>query len=104
MSLHTSQVDLKNSRVRRNFRVTRRGRMTASNASQITIRKIATPAMKAPGAGTMGGIVLVRPGWAKTGGASGFEAGADGNLRFEKLRDRAAGFRGLDRGVKFGFV
>src|SRR5271165_3008996 len=53
------QVVLKKKRVSRNFRVTRLGRIIASKASQITIRKITTPAAKAPGNGTIGGIVFV---------------------------------------------
>src|SRR5271154_874925 len=41
--------------------------MIDSNASQITIRNIAIPARKAPGAGIMGGIVLVKLGVPKQG-------------------------------------
>src|SRR5258707_5360079 len=45
------QVDRKNKRVRRNFRVTRRGRMIASKASHTTTKKTATPAANSPGYG-----------------------------------------------------
>src|SRR5213594_4007965 len=34
----------------------------------------------------------------------GFEARADGDFRFEKLGNRAAGFGGLDGGVELGFI
>src|SRR5438046_9181375 len=57
----------KKSRVRRNLRVTRRGRMIASNASQRTIRKMAKPATKAPGAGIM--CALYSLSWARRNGA-----------------------------------
>src|SRR5712691_3999169 len=33
-----------------------------------------------------------------------FETGSNGNLGLEKLGNGAAGFRGLDRGIEFGFV
>src|SRR5258707_6407172 len=33
-----------------------------------------------------------------------FETGSDGNLGLEKLGNGAIGFRGLDRGIEFGFV
>src|SRR5260370_13091398 len=58
-SFHVFQVEREKRRARRNFRVTRRGRMMASNASQSTIRKIATPAANGPGDGIMCGIVPV---------------------------------------------
>src|SRR6266436_8419415 len=60
-------VDLKKSRVKRNLRVTRRGRMIASNASQRTIRKMAKPTTKAPGAGIM--CALYSLSWARRNGA-----------------------------------
>src|SRR6202035_2328152 len=81
--------------------------MTASKASQITIRKIATPAANAPGNGIMsalyslGGPVKTRA-WPSA--HSGFEASIDGNFSFEQLGDGASGFGGFHGGVKFGFV
>ena len=62
------QVDRKNKRVRRNFRVTRRGRMMASKASQTTTRKTATPAANSPGYGITVVIDVVGPA-TRNGGA-----------------------------------
>src|SRR5258708_32098097 len=107
-NFQTFQVERKKRRARRNRRVTRRGRMMASNASQITIRKIATPAAKAPGAGIMCGIVPVRPVRRECGkcapSPSGFETRADADFGLEQFRNRAARFRSLNRRVELGLV
>src|SRR6266436_4092491 len=107
-NFQTFQVERKKRRARRNFLVTRRGRMMASNASQSTIRKIATPAANAPGAGIICGIV---PAWPferrfplKTSDFLRLQTRGDADLRFEQLRDGAAGFGGLYGRVKFGLV
>src|SRR5713226_8984141 len=82
--------------------------MMASNASQSTIKKIATPAANAPGAGIMCGIVSVwplrceRP--ARTSGFLGFQPGVDADFCLEEFRDGAAGFGGFHGGVEFGLV
>src|SRR5215470_15701685 len=93
---------LKKRRVRRNLRVTRRGRMMASNASQRTTRKIARPARKTPGAGIMCALYLLRL-WRRKRGLR-FEFGGDGYFRFEKFGDRTAGFGVLYGRVEFRFV
>src|SRR5208282_5255786 len=75
-----------------------------SNASHKTKRKIATPAMKAPGFGIMCGIVLVWVGRREAARCSGVEARADGDLGLEKSGYRATGLGAFDRGVKLGLV
>src|SRR5882757_3002308 len=96
------QVDRKNKRVRRNFRVTRRGRMMASKASHTTTKKTATPAANSPGYGIT--LVIHLVGAATETARSGFQARVNGNFRFEELRDRAARLRGFHRGIKLGFI
>src|SRR6266851_4685277 len=69
--------------------------MMASNASHTTIRKMATPAIKAPGAGIMCGILPVSLKRCLR------------ELAFRKklgLQARAYGNLGLDRGIELGFV
>src|SRR5260370_9924916 len=80
--------------------------MMASKASHTTIKKIATPAIKAPGAGIMCGILTwsLREFLALALENLGLEARAYGNLGLEKLGNGATGFGGLDRGIEFGFV
>src|SRR5208282_3874377 len=88
--------------VRRNLRVTRRGRMIASKASHATTRKTAIPARKTPGAGIMRSIVLALNGNARR--RSGNQPRAHGDFRIVQFGDGTAGFRGFHRGVEFGFV
>src|ERR1700704_6356329 len=95
-------VDRKNNRVRRNFRVTRRGRMIASKASHTTTKKTATPAANSPGYGIT--LVIHVVGAATETARSGFQTRVNGNFRFEELRDRAARLRGFHCGVKLGFI
>src|ERR1700682_4771368 len=82
--------------------------MMASNASHMTIRKIATPAAKAPGAGIMCGIVPVRQVPRERekpcDSGLGFEAGADADFGLEQFRNWTARFRGLYRSIKFPLV
>src|SRR4029077_8791719 len=58
-NFHVLQVERKNKRVKRNFRVTRRGRIMASKASHTTIKNSATPAANTPGYGIAVGIDFV---------------------------------------------
>ena len=77
--------------------------MMASNASQATIRKIATPAANAPGAGIIFALYL----FARTvriRNFSGFRTRVGGDFSLEEPRDGAAGFGGFDFGVKFGLI
>src|SRR5260221_8564675 len=76
--------------------------MITSKASQTTMSRIATPMIKAAGCVCMSGIVPV---WtAIPPRRLVIELGADGDFGFEKSGDRAAGFRGFHRGVKFRLV
>src|SRR5579859_3146656 len=78
--------------------------MMDSKASHKTIKKIATPAAKAPGAGIMCGIVLVWRRREKAAAPSGVETCGDADLCLEKFGNRAARFGGLDGGVEFRFI
>src|SRR5579859_1907625 len=99
---HAPQVALKKSRVRRNLRVTRRGRMMASNASQMTMRKIARPAAKTPGAGIMCALYSLRR--LRRNKLLGNERGGNRDFCFEELGNGAAGFGVLYCDVEFGLV
>src|ERR1700756_4819881 len=91
-------------RVRRILRVTRRGRMMASNASQLTIRKMPMPAMNTPGARIMRNLSLSSLRTRRSSGDRGDEARIHRDFRFEQLRNGATGFRTLHGVVKLGLV
>src|SRR5215467_10364973 len=95
------QVVLKKRRVRRNFRVTRRGRMIASNASHKTMRKMAKPAAKAPGKEIMCALYSLR--CARRKSCLRNELGGDGDLRFKEFGNGATGFGVLHGNVEFRF-
>src|SRR5713101_6560520 len=88
-------------RVRRKRRVTRRGRMMVSNASQRTTRNSAAPRANAAGKGIMIGRKSYHfRRWTRCRG-SRLEPRRDGDRGLEKFRHRAARFGSLDCGVEF---
>src|SRR5713101_5289735 len=78
--------------------------MMASNASQVTIRKIRTPAMNTPGARIMQNLPLSSRPSRRSSGYGGNQARVHRNFRLEKPGHRATGLRALDCGVKLGLV
>src|SRR6201993_4182380 len=78
--------------------------MMASNASQITIRKITTPAMNTPGARIMRDLPLSSRRTRGSSGYGGDQARVDRDFRLEKPGNGATGLCALDGGVELGLV
>src|ERR1700676_1987422 len=91
-------------RARRNLRVTRRGRMMASKASQLTIRKMTTPAMNTPGASIIRGLPLSSRLTPESSGDRCDQPRVHRDFRLEKPGNGATGLRALDGGVELGLV
>src|SRR6266481_9270577 len=91
-------------RVTRIFRVTRRGRMMASKASQLTIRKIRMPAMNTPGARIMRNLSLSSRRTSWSSGDRRDQSRVHCDFRLEKFGDGATGLRALHGRVKLGLV
>src|SRR5882672_10017514 len=91
-------------RARRILRVTRRGRMMASKASQLTIRKMRMPAMNTPGARIMRNLPLSSRRTRRSSGDGGNQSRVHRNFRLEESGNGATGLRAFYGCVKLRFV